>query len=132
MNAEDRIRGAINLLIGGPVPAGRKCDITSLCAVADVPRATLYRTYPHLKAEFERRRGLLHDAGIEPDPRQEQINRLKREVEKLRERLATRERDIADHENFRRLALSRLAAQHEEILQLRTTTGAARSVNRIH
>lgn len=120
MNAEDRIRNAITLLIEGPVPPGRKCDITSLCAIAGVPRATLYRTYPHLKAQFDRQRAGLQEAGIQPDPRQAQIERLKREVQTLRERLSSNQTQIDELSAFRRTALSRIAAQHEEIRRLRT------------
>lgn len=120
MKPEDRIRNAIAVLIEGPIPAGRKCDITSLCAIADVPRATLYRTYPHLKAEFERRRSASHDEGKQPDPRQAQIERLKRETEALRERLASKQSEIDELSVFRRTALSRIAAQQDEIHRLRT------------
>ena len=125
MNAEDRIRNAITLLIDGPVPAGRKCDITSLCAIAGVPRATLYRTYPHLKAQFDQQRALLREAGIQPDPRQAQITRLQREVATLRERLSSKQAQIDELSTFRRTALSRIAAQHEEILRLRTAASPA-------
>lgn len=119
MTPEERIRAAINLLIDGPVPPGRKCDITSLCAIAGVPRATLYRAYPHLKADFDRRRSALREEGIQPDPRQAQIERLKREVETLRERLACKQAENDDLSAFRRTALSRIAAQHDEIRRLR-------------
>jgi hypothetical protein len=53
---EARIRAAMHQLLVGPIPNGLKCDIKSLCTLAGVPRATLYRTYPHLKAEFDRQR----------------------------------------------------------------------------
>ena len=125
MNAEDRIRNAITLLIDGPVPAGRKCDITSLCAIAGVPRATLYRTYPHLKAQFDQQRAVLREAGIQPDPRQAQITRLQREVATLRERLSSKQAEIDELSTFRSTALSRIAAQHEKILRLRAAPNSA-------
>lgn len=124
MTAEARILSAINLLIDGPVPPERRCDITSLCAIAGVPRATLYRTYPHLKAEFERRRSALREAGIQPDPRQPQIDRLKREIETLRERLACKQKEIDELAAFRLSALSQITAQHDEIRRLRTQAPA--------
>lgn len=117
--AEDRIASAMNILINGPVPDGLKCDITSLCALAGVPRATLYRTYPHLKSEFDRQRRRLQEEGIQPDPRQAQIDRLKSEVEELRGRLARQQNQIDELSAFRRSALSRIAAQHEQIRVLR-------------
>ena len=128
MNAEDRILNAITLLIDGPVPEGRKCDITSLCAIAGVPRATLYRTYPHLKAQFDQQRTGLREAGIQPDPRQAQIERLQREIATLRERLNSKQTQIDELSTFRRTALSRIAAQHEEIRRLRTAGKPAQHV----
>jgi hypothetical protein len=55
--AETRIRAAIGQLLAAPISDGLKCHVKSLCILSGVPRATLYRSYPHLKAEFERRRG---------------------------------------------------------------------------
>jgi len=47
---------------------GLKCDVKSLCALSGVPRATLYRSYPHIKAEFERERSGAQTAGHWPTP----------------------------------------------------------------
>jgi chromosome segregation ATPase len=88
-------------------------------AVAAVPRATFYRTYPHLKAEFDRRRSAAQDNGQQPDPRLACIDRLKSEITELRTRLIDRDREIADLTRFRDTALSRLTAQHDEITALR-------------
>ncbi|AEM82318.1 hypothetical protein Strvi_2602 [Streptomyces violaceusniger Tu 4113] len=85
---EARIQNAMRQLLAGPVPDGLKCDVKSLCTLAGVPRATLYRTYPHLKAEFDRQRQAAQEAGQQPDPRLAQIERLKAEVATLRERLS--------------------------------------------
>lgn len=117
--AEARIRAAMQQLLAGPVPDGLKCDVKSLCTLAGVPRATLYRAYPHLKAEFDRQRTAAQVAGHRPDPRLAQIERLKAEVASLRERLARRDTEVGDLQNFRAQALSRLAAQHDEITALR-------------
>jgi hypothetical protein len=122
-SAENRIRAAMRQLLGGPVPDGLKCDVKSLCQLSGVPRATFYRTYPHLRAEFEQQRGIGRAAGQQPDPRLAQIDRLKAEVTALRARLAARQAEIDDLKAFRTQALSRLAAQHDELTTLRRHTG---------
>ena len=66
---EGRIRAAMAQLLGGDIPEHLKCDVKSLCTLSGVPRATLYRSYPHLKAEFERARSDAQTAGHQPDPR---------------------------------------------------------------
>lgn len=124
-DAETRIRAAIGQLLGGDIPAGLKCDVKSLCLLAGVPRATLYRTYPHLKAEFDHQRDTAQDNGQQPDPRLARIDRCKSEITDLRTRLADRDREISELKRFRDTAVSRLAAQHEEITALRTQLRAA-------
>lgn len=116
---EARIRNAMRQLLAGPVPDGLKCDVKSLCTLAEVPRATLYRTYPHLKAEFDRQRTAAQEAGQQPDPRLAQIERLKAEVATLRERLSRKNTELDALKEFQATALSRLAAQHDEITTLR-------------
>ncbi|MEO8521112.1 MAG: hypothetical protein ABI603_07110 [Acidobacteriota bacterium] len=118
-DAEARIRAAITQLLGGDIPEGLKCDVKSLCVLADVPRATLYRTYPHLKAEFDHQRNAAQENGKQPDPRLARIDRCKTEINDVRARLADRDREISELKRFRDTALSRLAAQHEEITVLR-------------
>jgi len=119
MTVEQRIKIAIATLTEGPIPDGYKCDVTSLCSLAAVPRSTLYRSYPHLKAEFDDIRGQLRAAGQQPDPREARIERLKLEVEELRRRLHTKQQEVEALNDFRRTALSRITAQHDEILRLR-------------
>ncbi|MGI5380802.1 hypothetical protein ACQEV2_42905 [Streptomyces sp. CA-251387] len=116
---ETRIRAAMRQLLAGPVPEGLKCDVKSLCSLAGVPRATLYRTYPHLKADFDRQRTAAQEAGQQPDPRLAQIERLKAEIAGLRERLGRRDTEVDQLRSFRAGVLSRLAAQHDEIIALR-------------
>jgi chromosome segregation ATPase len=116
---EARIRNAMRQLLAGPVPDGLKCDVKSLCSLAGVPRATLYRTYPHLKAEFDRQRQAAQEAGQQPDPRLAQIERLKADVATLRERLSRKNTELDALKEFQTTALSRLAAQHNEITMLR-------------
>ncbi|WP_234384476.1 hypothetical protein [Streptomyces sp. MMG1121] len=105
--------------VHSPVPDGLKCDVKSLCTLAGVPRATLYRTYPHLKAEFDRQRTAAQEAGQQSDPRLAQIERLKAEVATLRERLSRKNAELTALKEFQATALSRLAAQHNEITRLR-------------
>ncbi len=59
------------------------------------------------------------------DARLARIDRLKTEIIDLHARLATRDREISELKQFRDTALSRLAAQHEEITALRTQLRAA-------
>lgn len=124
-DAETRIRAAIDQLLGDDLPDGLNCDVTSLCLLARVPRATLYRTYPHLKAEFDRQRDAAQDNGTQPDQRVARIDRLKTEIINLRTRLAERDRQITELLGVRATALSRLTAQHDEITALRTQLRAA-------
>lgn len=86
--------------------------------------------YQHLAEEFERRLAALHEAGVVPDLRVAQIERLKTTVADLKERISRRDRTIAELEDFKALAVSRLLAQHEEILRLRqqSTDAAAGKV----
>lgn len=116
---ESRIRAASDRLLRGEIPVGGNCDVKTLAKESGVTRAALYSTYLHLKEEFEARRERQQNASIENDQRQIQIRRLKDEVAKLRQWLAEREADIAVHKQFRQHAISRLAAQHDEILRLR-------------
>lgn len=117
--AEQRIRAAADALLRGDIPADGKCDVTTLARQAGVSRAALYRSYPHLKEEFERRLAALRANGTAPDPRDAQITRLKADNDELRQKLAGRDTAIHDLEQFRTLALSRIAAQHDEISRLR-------------
>jgi hypothetical protein len=98
---------------------------------AGVTRAARYSTYLFLKEEFERRRDQLRHAGMIADPRDAQIERLKQQVRQLKDRVATLEQDNADLMAFRTRALSRLAAQHEEITRLRTAVSDASNVRPI-
>lgn len=123
--AELRIRAAMRRLLDDGVPEGHKCDVTSLCNLAGVPRATFYRTYPHLRVEFEEDLGRLRSSGHQPDSRLAQIQRLKDEVIGLRERLSKTDGVIAEFDLFRSSALSRLASQHDEIMGLRRELDAA-------
>jgi hypothetical protein len=97
------------------------CDIQILAIEADVSHAPLYRTYLPLKNEFEQRLARLQAEGQLSDPRAAQIIRLKDDNDKLRQQVTGREQEIADLSAFKTTALSRLAAQRQEITALRAT-----------
>ncbi|MBS2966232.1 hypothetical protein KGA66_24520 [Actinocrinis puniceicyclus] len=134
---EAALRAAMDRLLSGAIPPGGGCDLKTLAAEAGVTRTGFYPKgerpgpYQHLAEEFERRRAAMTEAGQIPDPRDAQISRLKRQNAALRERLAERDTQAAQHEAFKRRAISQLAAQHEEIQRLRSTsleTGNVRSL----
>ena len=120
---ETRIRAAMDRLLTGDIPAGGRCDITTLASEAAVDRTAFYgaRPYAHLRAEFDARLAQATRAGQGPDPRYAQVSRLRSEAAALNKRLAEREQTIAELSDFKNRALSRLAAQHDEITQLRLT-----------
>ncbi len=121
--AEHRIRVAAAALLAGDIPDGGRCDITTLARQAGVSRATLYRSYPHLKQQFEHDMAATVASGGHPDPRDAQITRLKAELAALKTRCAGQDQAITALEDQRTLALSRLAAQHDEIQRLRAAAG---------
>ena len=127
--AEQRTRAAADALLRGDIPPDGKCDITTLARQAGISRAALYRSYPHLKEEFERRLAALHGSGTAPDPRDARITQLKARNDELRQKLADRDAAIRDLEQFRTRALSRLAAQHDEISRLRRQATLAAAGN---
>lgn len=127
--AEQRIRAAADALLRGDIPPDGKCDIVTLARQSGVSRAALYRTYPHLKAEFELRLAAMRSSGTTPDPRDAQITRLKNDNDELRQKLASRDTALRDLEQFKALAISRLAAQHDEIARLRRQAATATAGN---
>lgn len=106
--AEARIRAAMQQLLAGPIPDNLKCDIKSLCVLAGIPRATFYRLphLPHLKAEFDQQRNAAQLTGQQPDPRLARIQRLKAELETLRQRLNTKNAELANLKQLQSKALS--------------------------
>lgn len=131
--AEYRIRTAMDDLLRGDIPPGRRCDLKTLAHLADVNRTGFYPKngvpgpYQHLADEFSRRRKLLTQTSGTPDPRDAQIARLKEENARLRTRIAERDTTIEDLTAFKTTALSRLAAQHEELTRLRRSATAGRT-----
>jgi hypothetical protein len=130
---ENRIRAAIDRLLRGEIPPGGNCDIKTLAHQAGVDRTAFYgtRPYAHLRTEFEHRLRQLQRTGETSDPKIAQIERLKADIDKLRTRLNHANSTIEELTDFRTQALARLAAQHEEILRLRTAAEANTNVTRL-
>ena len=130
---ENRIRAAMDRLLRGEIPAGGNCDIKTLAREAGVDRAAFYgnRPYAHLRIEFEQRLQQLQRNGHTPDPKTARIERLKADLDSLRTLLAQANTTIDQLTDFRTQALSRLAAQHEEILRLRAAAEANTNVTRL-
>lgn len=137
LNAQDKasneaaIRAAMEQILRGDIPLGAKADLKTLASLAGVTRTGFYSkrnrdgtsragAYQHLAEEFTRRLKDLQDAGDIIDPRAAQVERLKRENAELRERISRRDQALAQLTEFKVMAISRLAAQHEEIEQLRS------------
>lgn len=123
---ETRIRTSAQQLLGGEIPAGGRCDITTLAQMSGVSRAALYRTHRALKDEFDRAVGQQQDAGEIPDPREARIAKLKQAVDALNTRLRERDSTIEALRERQRRLCSQLLAQHEEITMLRTAVQRAR------
>ncbi|MFI2345873.1 hypothetical protein ACH492_02180 [Streptomyces sp. NPDC019443] len=139
---EAAIRHAMERLLAGDLPAGSKCDIKTLAAQAGVARTGFYPKknrdgttrpgpYQHLAEEFERRLTALQQAGEIVDPRAAQIERLKAQVDALKDRAAKRDEALAELNAFKTAAVSQIAAQHDEITRLREQTAALGNVRRL-
>ncbi len=130
---EMRIRAVMDRLLGGDLPPGGKCDIKTLAREAGTDRTAFYGTRPYarLREEFETRLAVIHQAGDTPDLREAQINRLKTQITTLKERLARQGTAITELTDFKAQALSRLAAQHDELTRLRRDIQHAAGVRRL-
>lgn len=130
---EARIRDAMDRLLSGDIPAGGSCDIKTLASQASVDRTAFYgnRPYAHLREQFEARLAQAAQAGRTLDPRDAQIIRLKDDIATLNQRLARRDQTIAELADFKTEALCRLAAQHDEITQMRVTLSDASNIRRL-
>lgn len=127
---EAAVRAAMERLLRGDLPPGGKYDLKTLASLAGVTRTSFYPKkhrdgtprhgpYQHLAEEFERRLQELQDAGEIIDPRDAQVDRLKKQVVELKKRISIRDERLAELTEFRTLAISRLGAQHDEIERLR-------------
>ncbi|CAL9673130.1 hypothetical protein SUDANB15_07557 (plasmid) [Streptomyces sp. enrichment culture] len=116
---ERRIRAAIDRLLDGQIPPGGACDVKMLAREAGVSRASLYRTWGHLKDEFEKRRAAARAAGQQPDPREARIARLRNLNQRLTSKLARTHAEFNDLKEHHRLLLSVLAAKDDELQRFR-------------
>lgn len=130
---EARIRAAMDRLLRGEIPAGGGCDVKTLALESGVDRSGFYgsRPYAHLREEFEAHLAQAARTGENPDPREMRISRLKHEIITLNGRLAQRDQMNAELAEFKSQALSRLAAQHDEIIHLRAIVADYRNVRRL-
>lgn len=116
---ERRIRAAIDRLLAGQIPAGGACDVKTLAREAGISRASLYRTWGHLKDEFEQRRTTAQNAGHQPNPREARIARLRDLNQRLTSKLARTHTELTLLKERHRLLLSVLAAKDDELQRLR-------------
>lgn len=123
--AEKNIRAAIDRLLAGQIPADGGCDAKTLAREAGISRAALYRTYPHLKDEFERRRAAALERQGHPDQREQRITRLTEQNTALTARLTAAREELRQAKTDRQKALSALAAAADTIQQLRQRLAAA-------
>ena len=130
---ETRIREAMDRLLHGQIPPDGRCDVKTLAREANVDRTAFYsdRPYAHLREQFEQRLQTLHTAGEVPDPRDAQIIRMKNQIDTLRQRLARRDQSILELSDTKNETLSRLAAQHDQITQLRRQADSTPQVRRL-
>ncbi|MEU9267323.1 hypothetical protein AB0E04_17990 [Streptomyces sp. NPDC048251] len=126
---EEAIRVTMDRLLKGDLPPGGSCDLKTLATEAGVTRTAFYPKkyrdgttrpgpYQHLAEELQQRLRTRREAGEVVDPRIAQIERLKAKVAELKERLAQRDETVVELTTFKELAVSRLAAQHDEIVRL--------------
>lgn len=130
---ENRIQAAMDRLLRGEIPPGGKCDVKTLALESGVDRTAFYgkRPYARLREEFEAKLAAAVQDGDAPDPREAQISRLKAQAATQAERLARQDAVIADLADFKARALSRIAAQHDEITRLRREVQQAARVCRL-
>lgn len=116
---ERRIRAAIDRLLAGQIPPGGACDVKTLAREAGISRASLYRTWGHLKDEFEKRRAAAWAAGQQPDPREARVSRLRDLNQRLTSKLARTHIEFNQLKEHHHLLLSVLAAKDDELQRLR-------------
>lgn len=139
---EESIRAAMDRFLRGELPPSGKCDLKTLALESGVTRTGFYPKknrdgttrpgpYQHLAEEFERRLTALQKADEIVDPRAAQIQRLKTQVTELKDRLTKRDEALAELTAFKTVAISQLAAQHDEVTRLREQAAALGNVRRL-
>ncbi|WP_380286547.1 hypothetical protein [Kitasatospora purpeofusca] len=118
-HTERRIREAMDRLLRGQIPTNGGCDVKTLAREAGISRAALYRTWGHLKEEFERRRAAAWAAGQQPDPRQARITSLREVNSRLTAKLARTNTELQQLKAAHQLVLSVLAATDDELQRAR-------------
>ncbi|MFC8257752.1 hypothetical protein ACFUNF_08970 [Streptomyces sp. NPDC057291] len=112
-------------LLRGELPPGGRCDLKSAEVGAthtgfypkkDRDGSNREGPYQHLGDEFVRRPAALREAGEIPYPREAQIEHPKAQNAELKDQVADRDATI---EELQKLSLSRLTAQHDEIMRMR-------------
>jgi hypothetical protein len=116
-----RLQAALlRLQAGRPEHADSKLNVKNLCAEAQVPRATFYRS-AHA-AEFQR---ILNDPGQQPQAEQQrrQVSQLKADDKQQRAQHATdlreareQAKNYANHIQVLTLRLAQLAEEHAQLL----------------
>ncbi|MEU7549732.1 hypothetical protein, partial [Streptomyces sparsogenes] len=106
-------------MLAGQIPPGGACDGKTLAREAGISRASLYRTWGHLKDEFEKRRAAVWSAGQQPDPREARIARLRDVNQRLTGKLARTHAELTQLKERHQLLLFVLAAKDDELQRLR-------------
>jgi len=114
-----RVRAAIDRLLAGQIPAGGACDVKTPAREAGISRASLHRTWGHLKDEFEQRRAAARAAGQQPGPREARMARLPDLNERLTSKLARTNAEFTGLKAKHSLLLSVLAARDDALERLR-------------
>ena len=125
LSQEQRDQIERQLLVGLRLEPGHElADVKTLPREAGISRASLYRTWDHLKDEFEKRRAAAWAAGQQPDPREARIARLRDLNQRLTGKLARAHTEFNQLKERHRLLLSVLAAKDDELQRLRRELSA--------
>jgi len=98
--------------------ADGKCDITIVGCRAGVSRAALYRSCPHLKAEFEQQFARQREAGQALDRREDQGTRLKARSTELTQRIVGQDAELGRPAVIRGACVVPAGVPVEEIARL--------------
>ncbi|MFE5096388.1 hypothetical protein ACFRCI_40255 [Streptomyces sp. NPDC056638] len=116
---ERRILRGHRQVAGRADPAQRRLRCQDARPRGGISRASFYRTWGHLKDEFEKRRAAAWAAGQRPDPREARIARLHDLNQRLTGKLAHTHTELTQLKEHDRHLLSVLAAKEDELQRLR-------------